>query len=58
MGQGGLGRLQVGGDICILMADSRGCIAETNTVLQSNYTLIKSKFLKKSQSQANKQFLQ
>ena len=45
MGQGGLGRLQVGGDICILTADSRGCMAEANSI-ESNYTLVKSKFLK------------
>ena len=30
----GSGReIQEGGDICILMADSHGCIAETNTAL-------------------------
>ena len=28
---------QEGGDICILMADSHCCMAETNATLQSNY---------------------
>ena len=27
------------GDICILMADSRQCMAETNTTLSSNYPI-------------------
>ena len=30
--------VQEGGDICILIADSLHCTAETNTILQSNYT--------------------
>ena len=31
---GGLGgEIQEGGDICILMADSHRCVAETNTTL-------------------------
>ena len=29
---------QVGGDICIPMADSLHCTAETNTILERNYT--------------------
>ena len=29
------------GDICIPMADSCWCMAETNTILQRNYPLIK-----------------
>ena len=32
---------QEGGDIRILMADSCWCLAETNTILQRNYPLIK-----------------
>ena len=42
---GGVGRREVqeGGDLCILMADSRCCTAET---LSSNYPLIKNKFKK------------
>ena len=38
-----------GGDICILMADSRYCTAETSTTLKSNYPPIKNKFKKRSQ---------
>ena len=34
---------QEGGDIRTLIADSRCCTAETNTTLESNYTLIKNK---------------
>ena len=30
-----------GGDICIIMAELCGCIAETNTTLQSNFPPIK-----------------
>ena len=36
--------VQEGGDICIPMADSCGCVAETNTILESSYTPIKNKF--------------
>ena len=40
----GCGRqAQEEGDICILTADSLYSIAETNTILQSNYTPIKKK---------------
>ena len=31
--------VQEEGDICILMADSRQCMAETNTTLSSNYPI-------------------
>ena len=34
---------QEGGDICILIADSHCCTAETNITLKSNYPLIKNK---------------
>ena len=34
---------QKGGDICILVADSHCCMAETKTTLESNYPPIKSK---------------
>ena len=37
--------VQEGGGICILMADSCCCMAETNTTLESNYPPIK-KFFK------------
>ena len=36
--------VQEGGDICIPMADSYRGMAETNTILQSNYPPIKNKF--------------
>ena len=36
--------VQKGGNICILIADSCWCLAETNTILQSNYPSIKNKF--------------
>ena len=32
---------QEGGDICLLMADSHCCMAETNTTLSINYPPIK-----------------
>ena len=41
--RGGMGGREEGGNICILMADSCSCMAETNTTLQSNYP-IKNKF--------------
>ena len=34
------------GDICILMANSCSCMTETNTILYSNYPLIRNIFLK------------
>ena len=34
-----------GRDICIHIADSLHCTAETNTTLSSNYPLFKSKYL-------------
>ena len=37
------GEVQVGGDICIRMADSCCCIAEAKTVFWINYTPIKKK---------------
>ena len=40
------GRFKGGGDICIFMADSCCCTAETNTTLPSNYPPIKNKFSK------------
>ena len=40
-GVGGGKKVQEGGVICILMADSCWCMAETNTVMQSNYPPIK-----------------
>lgn len=45
-GWGGVssGRQVQEGDICIFMADSRQCMAETNTTLSSNYPI---KFKKK-----------
>lgn len=33
--------VEEGGDVCTLMADSHGCMAETNTTLYSNYPPIK-----------------
>ena len=35
------GQAQEGGNVCILMADSCCCMAETNTTLKSNYLPIK-----------------
>ena len=34
---------QQGGDMCMFIADSLCCTAETKTALESSYTLIKSK---------------
>ena len=45
-GVGGEGDIQERKDICILMADSCFCVAETNTTLESNYTPVKNKFKK------------
>ena len=45
---GGWEGVSEGGDICTLKADSRSCIAETNTTLQNNYPPTKNKFLKKA----------
>ena len=36
-------KVQDGGAVCIPMADSCGCIAETNTILKNNYHSIKNK---------------
>ena len=47
VGWGGGREAQEGGDICILIADSHGCTAESNTTLQSNYLPIKNKFKNK-----------
>ena len=42
--QGGDGKeVQEGGDVCIYMADSLHCTAETNTTFQSKYSPIKRK---------------
>lgn len=50
--RGGMGwEVQKGGDVCIPMADSRGCIVETNTILQSDYPPIKTKLIKKRMSE-------
>ena len=43
-GVGGGREVQEGGDICDLMADSRHCMAEANTILESNYSPINNKF--------------
>ena len=40
----GGGEVQEGGGICILMADSCYCMAESNTILFSNYPSLKNKF--------------
>ena len=45
-GEGGRGNVQVGGDMCIPMADSCWCLIETNAILLSNYPSIKNKFKK------------
>ena len=42
-GEWGGREAQEGGDICIHMADSHCSGAETNTILESNYTPIKKK---------------
>ena len=42
-GVGGGREVGEGGDICISMADPCCCMTETNTILQSNYPLIKKK---------------
>ena len=36
--------VQDGGDVCDLEADSRCCMAEVNTILESNYSPTKNKF--------------
>ena len=41
--------VQDGGDMCVPVADSCSRMAETNTVLQSNYPPIKNKLIKKTQ---------
>ena len=40
------GEAQLGGDICIHIADSHCCIAETNTTLESNFLQLKYTFRK------------
>ena len=55
-GRGGVrsGReVREGGDMCVPMADSRGCMGETNMILYSNFPLIKNKLLKKEKSQTS-----
>ena len=48
MGEVESGReVQEEGEICMHMADSRCCTAETNTTLESNYPPIKNKLKKK-----------
>ena len=42
-GVGGGREIQEGGDVCIPMTDSCCCMAETNTILYSNYPSIKNK---------------
>ena len=37
---------QEGKDICVLVADSQCCMAEANTILQSNYPPILKSFFK------------
>ena len=44
---------QEGGDMCMYIANSLCCIAETNTILQSNYTPIKNKLKIKKDSGTN-----
>ena len=39
--QGDAKEAQEGEDVCVYIANSLCCIAETNTILQSNYTPIK-----------------
>ena len=46
-GAGGGQEVQEGGGICIPMTDSCQCMAETNTILESNYPSIKIKFFSK-----------
>ena len=46
-GVGGGREVGEGRDICISMADPCCCMTETNTILQSNYPLIKKKKKKK-----------
>ena len=45
-GVGGGREVQEGGLVRIPVADSYGCVAETNTILQSNYSPIKTNFKK------------
>ena len=45
-GRGLGGKVQEGEDLCILMADSRCCMAEAKRILQSNYSPIKNKLIK------------
>ena len=43
MGWGSEGEVQEGRDLCVLMADSHCCMAEANTMFESNYPPIKNK---------------
>ena len=47
-GVGGGSEFQEGGDICIPITDSCWGMAETNTILQGNYSSIKNKLINKS----------
>ena len=42
---GGGRKFQEGGDMCVPMADSCWCVAETNTILRSNHPPVKNKFI-------------
>ena len=53
MGRGGR-EAEEGGGICMHMADSCCCTAETNTTLQSNYSPIKNKKLNSFQKKKKK----
>ena len=58
LGWGGGGReVPEGGHTCIPMADSCWCMAETNTILKSNYPPIKNKYLWKNVNVKKKLYL-
>ena len=44
--KGGWGKVPEGGGICVLGADSCYCIAEANTILQTNYPPAENKLKK------------
>ena len=48
---------QEGGDICMYIANSLCCTAETNTILQRNYTPIKQKFTKTTSSESQRNWI-
>ena len=50
--------IQNRGDICTCTADSLCCTAETNTTLESNYTLMKINFLKKKEKRRTRKILE